>query len=96
MISFLDPNTGPVAGGIDVDVHGSHFAAGHTCFFGESAAAVVWRGGSTLKCKLPPGGRPGPVYVTIDRGAATAVEGTANEIRVVFTYQDNESPLQEM
>jgi hypothetical protein len=85
-----------MAGGIDIDVHGSHFIAGHTYFFGTNEVATLWREGNTLKCKLPPSTKPGPVYVAIDHVATGGSAARLSENGAVFTYEDKESPVQEM
>ena len=92
----LDPNTGPMMGGIDIIIRGSNFNRKHTCFFGKTGVNAVRQDRNTLRCKMPPSTEPGPVYVALDR-PMSRVRGSA--IRqpnnaAVFTYE-NEDPLEE-
>ena len=89
---------GPTAGGMDITIHGSDFSRKHTCFFGSNEVMALRQEEGTLKFKLPPTTKPGPVYVTIDRETVAVVGSLAvdrPDNAAVFTY-DDESPLQEM
>ena len=82
-ILHVNPNNGPLAGGIEIAVLGLHFPQSSQCFFGpEEATIKEWKEG-WLCCILPPCRAPGPVDVTI------RVEGTvAGHSPQRFVYRD--------
>jgi len=59
------PNTGPIAGGVDIAVLGMNFPRSSCCFFGSNKAAIRQWGGGWLTCTLPQVTGPGSVDVTI-------------------------------
>lgn len=64
-ISSVSPSSGPTAGGTDVTITGTNFAAGATVSFGNSAAANVQVLSSTDMTAMTPAGNTGAVTVSV-------------------------------
>jgi len=64
-ILHVIPNTGPVAGGVEIAVLGLNFPRSSCCFFGSNEAVIRQWDGGWLACTLPQVMGPGPVDVTI-------------------------------
>ncbi|MGD0769947.1 MAG: IPT/TIG domain-containing protein [Tepidisphaeraceae bacterium] len=81
IVSSVSPNTGPLAGGIQVTIQGSDFAGAATVMFGSVAATNVTVNSSTEITATVPGQisyGTVPVSVTVPDGTATDSNG--------FTY----------
>jgi len=87
-ISRVIPNVGPLAGGTQVAVLGSHFPRSSRCLFGSEEAAITWLGESSLMCISPLGRKPGPVSLTVGVGRGDLdIDDDAGP--PFFTYQDD-------
>jgi hypothetical protein len=86
-ISRVIPNTGPVTGGIEIALIGSHFLPSSRCIFGSEAVSVTWQGEDSLVCILPPARKPGLVPVTVSAGGPNT--DCNDDTSLLFTYQDN-------
>ena len=86
-ISRVIPNTGPVAGGIEVALLGSHFLSSSKSFFGSEEVPASWQGEGSLTCILPPARKSGPVLVTVS--ARDENPSLDSDKPLLFTYQDD-------
>ncbi len=82
-VKKLSPKSGPVAGGTQITVTGSGFAAGATVSFGEAAGTDVVVSSSTSLNALSPPGAAGTVDVTVTTGAGTSAVTSKDH----FTYK---------
>jgi hypothetical protein len=83
-VASISPSNGPAAGGTQVTINGSGFAAGQTVKFGSVAATSVTVNSSTQIVARTPAGAPGAVDVTVGGSATVAADR--------FTYVDRSPP----
>ena len=79
-VTSISPNNGPVAGGTQVTITGTNFAAGATVTFGSNAASNVVVVSGTQITATTPAGSAGAVTVTV------TVNGLPGSLANGFTY----------
>lgn len=90
-LTRLNPREGPLAGNIQVDIHGTGFRPGINVYFGDKAAHYnIWNEGA-LFAIVPPGTTTGPVEVTIQdpNDAHGGFQMHARRDPFYFTYNDD-------
>jgi len=79
-VSSISPNSGSTAGGTEVTITGTNFAAGATVTFGGTAATNVAVVNTTIITAATPAGSAGAVTVTV------TVSGQSGNLTSGFTY----------
>lgn len=82
VISGLDTNAGPTAGGNAVTISGSNFTTSATVSFGNSVGSSVTVVSPTQIIVVAPAGSPGMVHITVTTPDGTSATGPSDE----YTY----------
>jgi DNA-binding beta-propeller fold protein YncE len=82
IVTYVAPNSGPVAGGTSVVVSGSGFNGVTGVTFGASSGTILSVSDTTLRVRSPSGGVPGTVHITVTAGTHSSVNTAADR----FTY----------
>lgn len=80
-IERINPKSGPVTGGTEVDVFGTGFPFGQGCLFGGNTAPTHWYSDAHCLCFTPPSHVPGPVTVRFGTSVGDSTQ--------YFTYEDS-------
>ena len=96
VVYFVDPDSGPLAGGGQVTLHGANFAQGMTIHFGEKPCDGVSIGAAdgagtkadTATCTVPPADEAGPVTVRVQNP-----DGLLGLLPKGYTYEDLPTPI---
>ncbi|RME71315.1 MAG: hypothetical protein D6776_10430 [Planctomycetota bacterium] len=83
ILDTVDPDHGPLAGGVSLTLHGSQFVPGASVLIGDSAATSVSvaADGRTITCSTPAGVSAGPVDVVV-----VNPDGSSDTLAGGYTY----------